>query len=75
MKISIFLILVIFSLSNSAPNNFVQVKIHCKLDVTSKLECFLPQTTLLTDVVEIVSSIGFSTTRLSDEEVEKNSEF
>lgn len=71
MKILI-IFLTFFSLSSTAPSNAVivaKVIVHCKLEVTSKIECFLPQSTMLTEVVEIVSSIAFTTTELSDEEV------
>lgn len=70
MKIVIFLSL--FSFCASAPSNSVpvaKVKLHCKLEITSKVECFLPQNTQLTDVIEITSSIAFTTSGLSDDEV------
>ena len=70
MKIVIFL--AIFSLCTAAPSNSVsvaKVKVHCKLEITSKVECFLPSNTQLTDVVEIVSSFAFTTGEVSDDEV------
>lgn len=70
MKIVIFLS--IFSLCASAPSNSVtvaKVRVNCKLEITSKIECFLPQTTQLNDVVEIVSSIAYTTSEINDDEV------
>lgn len=70
MKIVIFLS--IFSLCTAAPSDSVsvtKVKVHCKLEITSKVECFLPSNTQLTDVVEILSSFAFTTGELSDDEV------
>lgn len=70
MKIVIFLS--IFSLCTAAPSDSVsvtKVKVHCKLEITSKVECFLPSNTQLSDVVEILSSFAFTTGELSDDEV------